>query len=210
MNELNYIAVDGPIGAGKTTLVNMLSKTLAAKAFYEPASKNPFLPDFYSNPDDNAFKTQLFFLLSRYQQQAEITRRCIDNKRVICDYTFAKDSIFAGVNLKTDELELYNSIFELLSTKLVKPNLAIYLRAEGKVLLQRIKKRNIDYEKKINISYLDRLTNAFDDYFLKYTKTPLLVVETTNADYLSSPEDFENLKKEIKNHRGGTVHFISR
>jgi len=209
--QLHYIAVDGPIGAGKTTLVKMLAEVMNGDIILEPAETNPFLADFYKNPKDNAFKAQLFFLLNRYQQQMELKQRELFTKPiVVCDYTFAKDSIFARINLNEDEMGLYNTIFSMLYSRLPKPDLVIYLRADSKVMLQRIKKRGFDYEKPITEAYLDKLTDAYNSFFLNYEDTPLLVVDTSHVDYQNKSEDFENLKKAIVNHRGGTVHLIAR
>lgn len=209
-NALKYIAVDGPIGAGKTTLVRMLAEDFKGQAVLEPAEKNPFLPEFYKDRKKNAFKTQLFFLLNRYQQQLELKQCDLFSSSVLCDYTFAKDAIFAQINLSEDEQNLYLKIYNLLRSNLVKPDLVIYLRADSKVLLQRIKKRGVEYERSINQDYLDKLTEAYNKFFLNYHETPLLVVDTTSTDYLENPEDYSNLKREILGHRGGTVHLISR
>ena len=208
--NLQYIAVDGPIGSGKTTLVRMLAEDLKGSLILEPVEKNPFLHDFYKDRKRNAFKTQLYFLLQRYQQQAELKQHDLFNPVAICDYTFAKDAIFADINLSDDEKTLYGTIFKLLHARLPKPDLVIYLRADSKVLLQRIKKRGIEYEKPINQDYLDTLTDAYNKYFLNYNETPLLVVDATNTDYLGNPEDYAYLKKQILSHRGGTVHLIAR
>lgn len=208
--HLHYVAVDGPIGAGKTTLVKMLAEDLKGDAAFEPAEKNPFLPDFYKDPQKNAFKTQLFFLLNRFQQQNELKQRDMFRPLVVCDYTFAKDWIFAHINLNADELNLYKTIFQLLYQQVAKPDLVIYLRADSKVMLNRIKKRGYDYEKPITDTYLDKLTDAYNQYFLNYEETPLLVVDTSHTNYQENIEDYENLKRAIMSHRGGTVHLIAR
>jgi deoxyadenosine/deoxycytidine kinase len=209
-NPLKYIAVDGPIGAGKTTLVKMLAEDLKGKTVLEPAEKNPFLPEFYKDRKKNAFKTQLFFLLNRYQQQLELKQHDLFTSSIFCDYTFAKDAIFAQINLSEDEQNLYQKIYNLLRANLSKPDLVIYLRADSKILLQRIKKRGVEYERSISQDYLDKLNEAYNKFFLNYHETPLLVADTTSTDYLEKPEDYSNLKREILNHRGGTVHLISR
>jgi deoxyadenosine/deoxycytidine kinase len=208
--KLHYIAVDGPIGAGKTTLVNMLAEDMKGDAMLEPVEKNPFLPDFYKDPKQNSFKAQLFFLLNRYQQQVNLKQHDLFKPLVVCDYTFAKDWIFAHINLNDDELNLYNTIFQLLHQRLPKPDLVIYLRADSKVMLNRVKKRGYDYEKPITGGYLDKLTDAYNQFFLNYDETPLLVVDTSHTDYQGNPSDYENLKKAILSHRGGTVHLIAR
>lgn len=208
--NLKYIAVDGPIGSGKTTLVRMLAEDFKGHVILEPVEKNPFLSEFYKDRKRNAFKTQIYFLLQRYQQQSELKQHDLFKPVVICDYTFAKDAIFADINLSEDEKALYNTIFHLLHAQLPKPDLVIYLKADSKVLLQRIKKRGIEYERSINQDYLDNLTDAYNKFFLNYKETSLLVVDATNTDYLANPNDYANLKKEILNHRGGTVHLIAR
>lgn len=207
---LKYIAVDGPIGVGKTTLTKMIAEELGARLLLEPAEKNPFLHDFYTDRERNAFKTQLYFLLNRYQQQLELKRAKPKTPLTICDYTFAKDSIFAELNLCNHERSLYNTVFNLLKEKLPRPDMIVYLRADSKILLQRIKKRGIDYERSITENYLEELTTGYDKYFLNYEDVPLLVVDTSKQDYINNPEDFDNLKRAILSHRGGTIHLIAR
>jgi len=208
--KLNYVAVDGPIGSGKTTLVHMLAEDFKGHAILEPSQNNPFLAEFYKDRRRNAFKTQLFFLLNRYQQQLELKQHDLFHPMTFCDYIFAKNSIFAEINLSEDEQALYRTIFQLLKERLPKPDLVIYLRADSKILLQRIKKRGIEYERPINQDYLDKLTDAYNQFFLNYNDTPLLVADTTSTDYLGNPDDYANLKREILNHRGGTVQLIAR
>jgi deoxyadenosine/deoxycytidine kinase len=210
MPKLNYIAVDGPIGAGKTTLARMLAEDMGAHLCLEPAEKNPFLAEFYKDRGRNAFKTQLYFLLNRYQQHLELRQRDLFAQLLVCDYTFAKDLIFAKVNLSEDELALYNTVFNLLRERLPKPDLVIYMRAESKVLLQRIKKRGVDYERPISEDYLEQLTESYSRHFMSYDETPLLVVDTSEQNYLEKPDDFQNIKRAIQSHRGGTVHLIAR
>lgn len=208
--RLHYITVDGPIGAGKTTLVKMLAEDMKGDVLLEPAEKNPFLPDFYKDPKQHAFKVQLFFLLNRFQQQMKIKQHDLFKPLVVCDYTFAKDYIFAKINLNEDEMSLYETVFQLLHQKLPKPDLVIYLRADSKVMLNRIKKRGYEYEKPITGAYLDKLTDSYNQFFLNYNETPLLVVDTSHTNYQENPADYENLKKAILGHKGGTVHLIAR
>ncbi|MBI2092638.1 MAG: deoxynucleoside kinase [Deltaproteobacteria bacterium] len=199
-----YIAVDGPIGAGKTTLVKMLAKDLNAEAIFEPAEKNPFLNEFYKDRKQNAFKTQLFFLLNRYQQQ--LTLKSI-TAPIVCDYTFAKDRIFAKVNLSKDEQLLYEKIFSLLHSELPKPDMVIYMQAAPPVLLDRIKKRGLPYERPITEDYLEELTNAYNNFFFNYTECPLLVINASDIDYVKNKSDWENLKKAILAHNKGIAHY---
>lgn len=205
-----YIAVDGPIGAGKTTLARMLSEDLGWHLCLEPAEKNPFLPEFYKDRARNAFKTQIFFLLNRYQQQLELRQQELFSGGMISDYTFAKDLIFAEINLSEDEMSLYQTIFKLLHERLPKPDLVVYMRAESRVLMQRIRKRGFDYERPISEEYLQQLTEGYNRFFLNYGETPLLVVDTSEQNYQERPDDYQNIKRAILSHRGGTVHLIAR
>lgn len=201
-----YIAIDGPIGAGKTTVSKMLASDLDANTIFEPVDKNPFLVDFYKDRQKNAFKTQLFFLLNRYQQQVELKQQDLFSKVVVCDYTFAKDLIFASINLSEDEQNLYNTVYSLLDARLPKPDVIVYLQAEPNILMQRIRKRGISYEKPISNEYLEQLTNAYNEYYFQYKETPLLIVNSNDMDIVQCGEDWENLKKAIFEHRKGTAH----
>lgn len=201
-----YIAVDGPIGAGKTTVANMLAKDLEAKLVLEPVEKNPFLTEFYKDRSKNAFKTQLFFLLNRYQQQLEMKQSELFSKLTVCDYTFAKDFIFAGINLNKDEQKLYGTVYNLLDAHLPKPDVVVYLQASPEVLLKRVKNRGFGYEKPISIEYLTDLTNAYNEYFFQYSDTPLLVVNSNDLDIVHNQADWANLKKAIFEHKKGTAH----
>lgn len=205
-----YIAVDGPIGAGKTTVAKMLAKDLEGNAMLEPVDKNPFLTDFYSDKQKNAFKTQLFFLLNRYQQQMEL-KDLLEN-RTVCDYTFAKDFIFAGINLNQDEQNLYQTVFNLLDARLPKPDIVVYLQASPEILMQRVKMRGFGYEKNIGAEYLTALTNAYNEYFFQYKDTPLLIVNSNDLDIVKKPEDWNTLKEAILSHKNGTAHhhYISK
>ncbi|PIR25240.1 MAG: deoxynucleoside kinase [Deltaproteobacteria bacterium CG11_big_fil_rev_8_21_14_0_20_42_23] len=208
--KLRYIAVDGPIGAGKTTLCKMLAEEFHCKLILEPALKNPFLPEFYENPKKNAFKTQLFFLLNRYQQQLELKQQELFNQLVICDYTFEKDVIFAKLNLSADEQNLYFTMYDMLAKKLPHPDLVIYLRADISVMMDRIKMRGLKYENAIDKEYLEELSSTYNQHFSDYHETPLLIVDSSFVNYEKNPEDFATLKREILGHRGGTSYLIAR
>lgn len=208
MDEARYIALEGPIGVGKSSLAKLLAEELGGRTMLEPVDENPFLVNFYGDMKKHAFQTQLFFLLSRYQQQQELNQRELFGQSVVSDYLFAKDRIFAYMNLSEHELGLYEQVFRLLDSRLVKPDLVVYLQASSEVLLERIEKRNNDYERKIEEEYLENLVEAYNKYFFYYTETPLLVVNTTEIDFVENPEDLSNLVKEIESIRGGTQHYI--
>lgn len=205
-----YISIDGPIGVGKTTLVKRLAEELKGTTILEPVEENPFLEEFYKDRKRNAFKTQLFFLLSRYQQQRQLKREEEVHLPLVCDYTFAKDRIFAKINLNEAEQELYQKVHALLHEELPKPDIVVYLRAKPDVLLARIKQRGTSYEKSITENYLEALTEAYNECFLNYNETPLLVVDTTHTDFLKHHDEYERVKHEILNHRQGSKQLILR
>lgn len=207
--EIRHIAIDGPIGIGKTTLAKRLSEELKGSLLLETEAANPFLAGFYKDRRKNAFKTQLFFLLSRYQQLKEWNFDQLP-RPLVCDYTFDKDTIFAKVNLNETERELYHQVYNLLDKNLPKPDIVVYLRAGTDVLLERIRTRGVEFEKPITKKYLDELMNAYNDYFLKYQDTPLLVVDATHTNFLTTNDQYNLLKKEILHHRQGTKNLVLR
>ncbi len=208
MEKSRYIAIEGPIGVGKSSLAELLAKELNGRTLIEEVDANPFLPKFYGDIKKYAFQTQLFFLISRYQQQKEMTQQELFSSTVISDYLFAKDRIFAYLNLDENELSLYEQVYRLLDTRIPKPDLVIYLQASTDILLERIGRRNLDYEQGIKEGYLEKLIDAYNRYFFYYTDTPLLVVNTTEIDFVNTPEDLINLVKEIKTMKGGSQHYI--
>lgn len=206
--EPRYIAIEGPIGVGKSSLAGLLARELGGRTLLEEVDENPFLPRFYGDIKKHAFQTQLFFLLSRYQQQKEMFQQELFNTSVISDYLFAKDRIFAYLNLDENELGLYEQVYRLLDTRISKPDLVIYLQASTEVLLDRIGIRNKDYEKNVRQEYLVKLNEAYNRYFFYYSDTPLLVVNTTEIDFVNNAQDLVNLVKEIRNMKGGAQHYI--
>lgn len=204
------IAIDGPIGVGKTTLTKRLAEELKGTPLLEPEHQNPFLPEFYKDRKRNAFKTQIFFLLSRFQQFQDFNKPKEVRYPLICDYTFAKDQLFAKVNLSFEEQDLYNQIFKLLNTQVPKADIVVYLRAAPDILIKRIRQRGFEYEKPISEKYLQDLMDAYNEYFLNYTETPLLVVDTSHTNFLTMNDQYELLKKEILTHRQGTKNLVLR
>ena len=202
-----YIVIEGPIGVGKTSLTKLLAKEFRARSILERPEGNPFLSHFYQDRKKYAFQAQVFFLLTRFQQQQEISQLDLFNQVTLSDYLFDKDRIFALLNLDEHEFALYEKIFQLLGGRIPTPDLVIFLQAKPEVLLHRIKSRNITYEKEIELDYLKRLTQAYNDYFFHYEQSPLLVVNTSEIDFVKRKEDLEQLLREIKQMKKGTWYF---
>jgi deoxyadenosine/deoxycytidine kinase len=207
MERSRYIAVEGPIGAGKTTLATLLVERLGGRLVSEPVGENPFLSKFYDDRRKYAFQTQLFFLLSRFQQQQGLFQQDLFSQVTVADYFFAKDRIFAALNLDPDELALYEQIYGLIGGRTVKPDLVIYLQARREVLIQRIRRRGRDFERHIEPAYLEALSRAYSDFFFHYEETPLLVVNTSDIDVVGSVTDADALVSVVRRHRKGTQHY---
>ncbi len=203
-----YIVVEGPLGVGKTSLATLLADRLNGVAVLEKTEDNPFLPDFYKDPQKFRFQTQLFFLLRRYQHCSEIIQMNLFRNVVISDYLFQKDRLFAGVNLDENEFWLYDQIFHLLEQRVVNPDLVIFLQARTEVLMDRIKKRGRKYEKGLSWEYLDTINQAFNEFFFHYSASPLLVVDASDIDFVHIPEDLDDLVREINSMGTGTQYYI--
>jgi len=206
--EPNYIAVEGVIGVGKTTFAGMLAERLGAELLNEEVMDNPFLVDFYKNRRRYAFACQIFFLASRFQQQQQLMIRDLFAQRIVADYLFAKDSIFASVNLSERELALYNRIAPELARDIPPPDLVIYLQASTPVLMKRIGRRNLPYERSIDHDYIEMLNQAYDYYFFHYNDTPLLVVKTDEIDFVNKPEHFDDLIHQIAKPVPGKKYYV--
>jgi len=203
-----YIVVEGPLGVGKTTLARLLAEEFNARAVLEQVEDNPFLRKFYEEPGAYAFQTQLFFLLSRYRQQRALVQQDLFAQGTVADYLFAKDQIFAQANLEADELALYKQLFRLLDARLPKPDLVVYLQARAHVLMERLRKRDRDYERRIAPEYVERIAEAYREFFYHYEDTPLLVVNSSDVDFVSRPEDLADLIREIRSMGQGVQHYI--
>ena len=175
MRHLYYIAIEGPIGVGKTSLVNLLSQQLGARSVFEEFDGNPFLPDFYKDPERFAFQTQLWFLLQRYQQQQELRQVDIFHNLLITDYMFQKDRLFAYLNLEEKELALYNRVANMLEASITNPELVIYLQADTDRLLHNIRKRGREIEAPITRDYIEALNKMYNEFFFHYSGSPLLI-----------------------------------
>lgn len=203
-----YIAIEGPIGVGKTTLTQMLAKHLSARTVFEEFADNPFLAEFYRDKDRVAFQTQVYFLVARFKQQEELRQQDLFSRAVVSDYLFAKDRIFAYMNLAEHELMLYERIYELLTPRLVKPDLVVYLQARPEVLLQRMRKRGREYELPVQATYLEELMRAYNNFFFHYDETPLLILETSDVDFKNNPEHFERVLEAIQTTREGKRQLV--
>jgi deoxyguanosine kinase len=195
-----YIAIEGVIGVGKTTLARMLAPSFEAELLLEVFEENPFLSDFYSDRARYAFQTQIFFLLSRYHQQRRgVTALVESGKSLLSDYTFAKDSLFARINLLGDELEMYKRVHEALAEKIPMPNLLVYLRADTDVLMQRIAQRDRSYERNMERNYIADLNRAYEEFFSRpYDGTPVLTIDTNPLDFVRNPGDLGIIENRLR------------
>ena len=208
MTRAKYIVVEGPIGVGKSSLAKILAGELQARTIFEQVEDNPFLAKFYKSRQTYAFQNQTFFLLSRYQQQIQLAQQDLFNQSTVADYLFAKDQIFASLTLSAEELTLYQQIYGLLNARVAKPDLVVYLQARPEVLYKRVKKRDKKYERSVTFEYLSEVAQAYNQFFFHYEETPLLVVNTSEIDFISSSKDLADLIKEINNMGSGTQHYI--
>jgi deoxyguanosine kinase len=194
-----YIAIEGVIGVGKTTLARLLQPIFKAQLVLEVFEENPFLAEFYGNRERYAFQTQIFFLLSRYHQQNAVPRHLFNGDHIIADYTFEKDALFAGINLSGDELDVYHEVHEALAEKIPIPDLIVYLRASTEVLMQRIASRDRSYERDIERAYIDQLTFAYETFFGDdHTGAPVLTIDTNDLNYIANPEDLKWVENRIR------------
>jgi deoxyguanosine kinase len=199
-----YIVIEGVIGVGKTTLARLLQRSFDAELLLEVFEENPFLSDFYADRARYAFQTQTFFLLSRYHQQRRSVPAILEKgTNLITDYTFAKDALFAQINLQGDELDMYYKVHEALAEKITQPDLIVYLHADTDVLMQRIALRDRSYERNMERNYIEALNQAYEKFFsTPYDHTPILVIDTNPLDFVRYPEHLKLIENRIRQSLG--------
>ena len=206
-NKKAYIAIEGVIGGGKTTLARLFAERLSARLVLEEAEANPFLVEFYRNRKRYAFQTQLSFLVQRYQQQQVIAQQDMFRRVTVADYLFEKDKIFASVNLSEKEMALYNKIAAVFSGGLPQPDLVIYLIAKMDILLKRIEARGRNFEKHFDRGYLQALMAAYNDFFFHYTAAPVLAIDVGDTDLTKDNGSFNAILRLADRHEGGTLYY---
>jgi deoxyadenosine/deoxycytidine kinase len=204
--KFRSIAVEGPIGVGKTSFVRLLTKKFDAYTVLEDLN-NPFLKAFYEDKEGAAFQAQLFFLLSRHRQLQELAHRDLFHQITLCDYIFPKDKIFAYLNLDDSELLIYDKLYAMLEEQVVKPDMVIYLQAETRTLVERIRGRDRDYEKEISEAYINEVNKAYNYFFFHYDQTPLLVIDTTSIDFVHHEEHLDELIEQIRKMDRGVQYY---
>jgi len=210
MNPPRFIAVEGPIGVGKTSLSKRLAETFNYELLLERADENPFLDRFYRNPRQHALSTQLFFLFQRTQQIQDMRQNDMFEPVRVADFLIDKDQLFAELNLDADEYELYSNVYRHLTIDAPKPDLVIYLQAPTEVLLDRIQKRGVDAEQLIELEYLEDLNQAYTEFFHYYDRTSLLIVNTSDIDLVNNETDYQQLVDYILTLPSGTNYFNPR
>ncbi len=204
--KFRSIAVEGPIGVGKTSFVELLAQRFDAHKVLEDV-ENPFLESFYEDRPGASFQTQLFFLLSRYRQLQELAQRDLFDQVTLLDYIFPKDKIFAYLNLDDSELLIYDRLYEMLESQVTNPDLVIYLQAETAQLVDRIGHRSRSYEREISETYVNEVNKAYNYFFFHYKETPLLVIDTTAIDFVHREKHLDELVEQIRKMDRGVQYY---
>lgn len=206
--NFHYIAIEGAIGVGKTSVVERLAERLDASTVMEEWGQNPFLKPFYDAVPGSAFQIELFFLLSRYRQQQELVQRRLFAPLTLCDYVFEKSRLFAYLNLEDSELLIFEKLYTLLAEAVRKPDLVVYLQAPTEVLMKRIRQRGRPEEARLSQEYLAEVNRAYNHYFFHYSATPLLVVNTAEMDFVKHSTELDDLIKQIRQMGRGTQYYV--
>jgi deoxyguanosine kinase len=208
-SELRYVAIEGVIGAGKTTLAMMLGETLKGRVVLEQFEENPFLKDFYKDPERYAFQTQIFFLLTRYKQQRDLFQADLFHRFVVTDYIFEKDKIFAYLNLADEELKLYETLVGSIEHNIPVPDLVVYLQSSVPRLMQNIRSRGRSFETSLSESYIKDLNEAYNYFFFRYKSTPLLIVNAAEIDFVNGPGQYEDLVRQVLRPTRSAVEYYN-
>ncbi len=209
MNQFDFIAIEGVIGAGKTSLARMLAERHNARLVLEEFEENPFLPSFYEDRERYAFQTQLAFLASRFKQQEKLRSRDLFHEMVISDYLFDKDRIFARLNLSGDEMSLYDSIYGIMSSIAAKADMVVFIQSSVDRLMQNIRERGRPYEKEMSRTYIEELNNAYNHFFHHYSRSPLIIINATEVDFVHNESHMKYIEDQIfyEPIRSNTTHI---
>ena len=207
--QYKHIAIEGNIGSGKTTLASMLARDFKLRLILEEFEKNPFLPQFYESPENNAFALELFFMAERYHQFKNLSRQDIFQPQIISDYFFVKSKLFAQNNLQYDEMQLFNRLFDIMFTSLSKPDLLVYLHSDIKRLQKNIKQRGRDFEQDISDMYLQNIQGKYIDYLRKQDDFPVLILDITEVNFVLDKNVYKSIKELVmKNYKQGIYHKV--
>lgn len=207
MKTAYHIAIEGTIAVGKTSLAKLLVERLDGRLVLEKFEENPFLEAFYKDPDHYAFQTQLWFLLSRYRQQQDLQQMDLFTSALVSDYMFVKDRLFAALNLNDNEMKLYDMVARILEKNIVEPDLVIFLQSDTERLMENIKKRGRNYELNMDWKYIDALNQIYNEYFFRYDKSPLLIINSNDIDFVNNEADLDEIFKFIRTPGQGTRYF---
>ena len=207
LGKAHMIAIEGPIGVGKTSLARLVAQHLDARLVLEEFEENPFLADFYRDPERFAFQTQLWFLLSRYRQQQELQQLDLFSPLLVTDYMFTKDRLFASLTLNDKEMALYDRVASLLERDVANPDLVVYLQSDTDRLMANVRRRSRSYEVNMDWKYLDALNQLYNEFFFRYDRGPLLIINANDLDFVNRPDDFEEIIALIREPVTGTRFF---
>ena len=207
MKSAYHIAIEGTIGVGKTSLAKLLCEKLDARLVLEKFEENPFLEEFYDDPDRYAFQTQLWFLLSRFRQQQDLQQMDLFTSAIVSDYMFVKDRLFAALNLNDNEMKLYDMVAKILEKNIIEPDLVIFLQSDTERLMQNIKMRGRDYELNMDWKYIDALNQVYNEYFFRYDKSPLFIINSNDIDFVNNEDDLNSIFEFIQTPGQGTRYY---
>lgn len=205
----NFITIEGCIGAGKTTLCKMLSERLTCPGVFENFEDNPYLENFYKNPEKHAFSLELYFMAERYQQQKKLLEQMnLFGQKVVSDYAFFKSLVFANITLKDDELQLYKMLFHIMYPNIKSPEIILYLHKPVDLLLENIKKRGREYESQITGDYLEKLNNTYLDFFKQQEKSKVIILDASHIDFVQKRADFELILKILDKEYDKKINYL--